>query len=171
MNRVAKNTGLVEVVAIVTALTVVPTSSQWLEKQTARLLPTHYFLVTFTVPKQLRFVLRGSQRDGYAAIFDAGSEAIRTVAGASKYLRGCQLGFFGVLHIWGRDVAVYHPHVHFVVPGGGVNEAEGVWQQTPENFFLPHAALSKVYKASSRIIFAHRASTTKSKRLRGLARM
>ena len=122
-------------------------SSQWLEKQTARLLPTHYFLVTFTVPKQLRFVLRGSQRDGYAAIFDAGSEAIRTVASASKYLRGCQLGFFGVLHTWGRDVAVYHPHVHFVVPGGGVNEAEGVWQQTPENFFLPHAALSKVYKA------------------------
>lgn len=122
-------------------------SSQWLEKQTARLLPTHYFLVTFTVPKQLRFVLRGSQRDGYAAIFDAGSEAIRTVASASKYLRGCQLGFFGVLHTWGRDVAVYHPHVHFVVPGGGANEAEGVWQQTPENFFLPHAALSKVYKA------------------------
>ena len=103
MNRVAKNTGLAEVVAIVTALTVVPTK--------------------------------------------AASEAIRTVAGASKYLRGCQLGFFGVLHIWGRDVAVYHPHVHFVVPGGGVNEAEGVWQQTPENFFLPHAALSKVYKA------------------------
>ena len=122
-------------------------ATAWLEKRTAQLLPTHYFLVTFTVPDELRWVLRGSQRDGYSAIFDAGSGAIRAVASASKYLQGCTLGFFGALHTWGRDPMVYHPHVHFVVPGGGVDRTTGAWKQTPENFFLPHAALARVYKA------------------------
>ena len=56
-------------------------------------------------------------------------------AAATKSLRGCQLGFFGVLHTWGRDPMVYHPHVHFVVPGGGVKSMIRVtrcWQATPE---------------------------------------
>ena len=122
-------------------------TAKWLEKQVARLLPVHHFLVTFTVPKELRWVLRGAQRDGYRAIFDAGSETIRDLGASSRYLNGCQLGFFGVLHTWGRDPTVYHPHVHFVVPGGGVHMQERRWQQTPENFLFAHAAVVKVYKA------------------------
>ena len=119
---------------------------RWLEKQTKRLLPVHHFLVTFTVPSELRMVLRGAQRDGYGGMFDAGSETIRDLGASSRYLKGCTLGFFGVLHTWGRDPTVYHPHIHFVVPGGGVNVTEGVWQQTPENFLFAHAAAVKVYK-------------------------
>ena len=99
----------------------------------AKLLPVHHFLVTFTVPEELRRVLRAHQRDGYTAIFNAGSETIRDLGASSKYLAGCQLGYFGVLHTWGRDPMIYHPHVHFVVPGGGLNHAEGRWQSTPEN--------------------------------------
>lgn len=119
---------------------------RWLSKQCDRLLPVHHFLVTFTVPDQLRSLLRGAQRDGYSMLFDAGSQTIRDLGESSKYLKGCTLGFFGVLHTWGRNPLVYHPHVHFVVPGGGVNTDEGRWQQSPENFLFPHAAAVKVYK-------------------------
>lgn len=123
----------------------------WLAKQTDRLLPVHYFLVTFTVPQELRFVLRGSQAEGYRALFDAAAQSIRDVGSATRSLIGCQLGFFGVLHTWGRDPLVYHPHVHFVIPGGGVNVDEngkGVrWQSTPENFLFHHRTLIDVYKA------------------------
>lgn len=119
----------------------------WLAKQTDRLLPVHHFLVTFTVPQELRSLLRRAQRDGYTAIFDCGSETIRDVASATKSLKGCELGFFGVLHTWGRDPTVYHPHVHFVVPGGGVNQKEGRWQATPKNFLFHHGTACKVYKA------------------------
>jgi hypothetical protein len=122
-------------------------TAAWLAKQTRRLLPVHHFLVTFTVPKELQLVLRRHQRHGYAALFDAGANSIRDVGSATKSLRGCQLGFFGVLHTWGRDPCVYHPHVHFVVPGGGVREDRTRWQATPENFLVHHPTLIKTYKA------------------------
>ncbi|WP_044255846.1 hypothetical protein [Rhodopirellula sp. SWK7] len=75
-------------------------------KQTDRLLPVHHFLVTFTVPEELRCVLRAHQRDGYTAIFDCGSATIRDVGAVTRSLKGCELGFFGVLHTWGRDPTV-----------------------------------------------------------------
>lgn len=122
-------------------------TTRWLERQALRLMPVHHFLVTFTVPDQVRSVLRRSQQPGYGALFDAGSQTILALAASSKYLTGCQIGFFGLLHTWGRDPCVYHPHVHFVVPGGGVSEDRSSWQQTPENFLFPHAAMVTVYKA------------------------
>jgi hypothetical protein len=122
-------------------------TSRWLEKQARRLLPVHHFLVTFTVPDQVRSVLRRSQQKGYGALFDAGSQTIIALAAGSKYLRGCRIGFWGMLHTWGRDPMVYHPHIHFVVPGGGVSEDRSSWQQTPTNFLFPHAAMIRVYKA------------------------
>lgn len=124
----------------------------WLEKQSHKLLPgVHHFLVTCTVPKELRAVMRVHPRAGYTCVFNAGADSIRAVAAQTKALRGCRLGFFGVLHTWGRDPEVYHPHVHFVVPGGGVTvdetgHATG-WQATPANFFLHHGTLVNVYKA------------------------
>jgi hypothetical protein len=122
-------------------------TTRWLEKQARRLLPVHHFLVTFTVPHQVRSVLRRSQQQGYKALFDAGSQTILALARSSKYLHGCRIGFWGMLHTWGRDPLVYHPHVHFVVPGGGVTEDRSSWQQTPTNFLFPHAAMVTVYKA------------------------
>ncbi|KAA1256903.1 putative transposase [Rubripirellula obstinata] len=122
-------------------------TSDWLAKQTDRLLPVHHFLVTFTVPEELRSLLRSNQREGYAAIFACGSETIRDVGSATRSLKGCELGFFGVLHTWGRDPTVYHPHVHFVVPGGGVNKKLDRWQQTAENFLFDHGTACRVYKA------------------------
>lgn len=123
----------------------------WLQKQADRLMPVHHFLVTFTVPEEVRAVLRRSQKKGYRCLFHAAAQSIRDVGSATKSLRGCQLGFFGVLHTWGRDPMVYHPHVHFVVPGGGVklgDSGEAIrWQATPENFLFHHGTLVKVYQA------------------------
>ena len=127
-------------------------TAAWLEKQTSRLLPVHHFLVTCTVPEELRSVLRAHQRVGYDAIFQSGSEMLRQLAANPRWLGTSKLGFFGVLHTWGRDPTVYHPHVHFVVPGGGVSEnavsEHGTqWLSTPQNFLFPGKAVSLVYKA------------------------
>lgn len=123
----------------------------WIKKQSARLMPVHHFLVTFTVPREIGSVLRGHQRDGYRCLFDASAQSIRDVGSSTKSLKGCNLGFFGVLHTWGRDPAIYHPHIHYVVPGGGVKldengQAES-WKSTPKNFLFHHGTLVKVYKA------------------------
>jgi hypothetical protein len=123
----------------------------WIEKQRDRLMPVHHFLVTFTVPRELGLVLRGSQSDGYRCLFDSSAQSIRDVGAATKSLAGCQLGFFGVLHTWGRDLRSYHPHIHYVVPGGGVKLDESGaatgWQSTPKNFLFHHGTLIQVYKA------------------------
>ena len=72
-------------------------------------------------------------------------------ASATKSLKDAQLGFFGVLHTWGRDPMVYHPHVHFVVPGGGaVLDSKGkpiAWKSTPTNFLVKHSQLVRMYNA------------------------
>jgi hypothetical protein len=124
----------------------------WLEKQSQKLLPgVHHFLVTFTASQELREVLRAYQRAGYEAMFQASSDALREVAASTRSLKDSQLGFFGVLHTWGRDPQVYHPHIHYVVPGGGaVLDSQGKpigWKSTPTNFLVHHGTLIRVYKA------------------------
>ncbi len=122
----------------------------WLAKRTAQLLPVPYYLVTFTVPAALRKIVRANQRVCYQAIFDAGSDTIRKLASGPRFIGTDRIGFFGALHTWGRDLAVYHPHVHFVVPGGGVSQDGSRWQAAPTNFLLPEKAASIVYRAKFR---------------------
>lgn len=124
----------------------------WLEKQSGKLLVgVHHFMVTFTVPQELRDALRTDRRAGYEALMRASSSALIDVAASTKALQGAQLGFFGVLHTWGRDPMVFHPHVHYLVPGGGVTyNQEGLpsdWKQTPMNFLVHHGTLIRVYRA------------------------
>ena len=118
----------------------------WLAKQTAKLLPVQHFVVTFTVPKELRPLLRAHPDVGYATIFKAGSETIRTMLRKKKDLGTDRVGFFGVLHTWGRDLTAYHPHVHFVVPGGGVSADGSKWLQSHvDQLFHPEPA-RRLYK-------------------------
>jgi hypothetical protein len=113
-------------------------------------------MVTFTVPEALRKIVRAHQRVCYRALFDGGSQTIRQLASGPRFIGTDRLGFFGALHTWGRDFTVYNPHLHFVVPGGGVSEAESSseagskWQQCPENFLLPEKAASTVFRAKFR---------------------
>ena len=118
----------------------------WLKKQTDKLLPVEHFVVTFTVPEELRLIVRAHRRDGYDAIFAAGAKTIRTLLANDRYLGSDCVGFFGALHTWGRDPLVYHPHVHFVVPGGGLSRDGSKWLQTPSGFLFPHARAIALYK-------------------------
>jgi hypothetical protein len=125
----------------------------WLEKQTDRLLPCPYFLVTFTLPAELRALARSHQRVIYAALFEASSEALRALAADPKFVGTVRLGFFGVLHTWGRTLE-YHPHVHYVVPGGGINEDGSRWLPSRADFLVPVKALSILFRAKFRDILA-----------------
>jgi hypothetical protein len=79
------------------------------------------------VPKQLRPFLRSHQRIGYGALFAASSEAIKMLAANPRFTDGDTAGFFGVLHTWGRQLQ-YHPHIHYVVPGGMLESQGGGWR-------------------------------------------
>ena len=125
-------------------------TQQWLQKQAHRLLPVHYFLVTFTVPEEVRSLLRACPQEGYDALFAAGSQTIRDLLKNPKWLGSEHVGFLGVLHTWGRDPMVYHPHVHFVVPGGGLSDDGTKWLATPTNFLFPEACASPVYRQKFR---------------------
>ena len=121
----------------------------WLENQIDRLLPCPYFLLTFTVPAGLRAWVRQHQRVAYAAMFEASSAAIKTLAADPKYVGTPRCGFFGVLHTWGRTLE-YHPHVHYVVPGGGISEDGSRWLASRADFFVPVRALSILFRAKFR---------------------
>jgi hypothetical protein len=121
----------------------------WLDKQTDRLLPCPYFLVTFTLPAELRALARSHQRAVYSALFEASSQALRTLAADPRFVGTDRIGFFGVLHTWGRTLE-YHPHVHYVVPGGGISANGACWLPSRADFFVPVKALSIVFRAKFR---------------------
>jgi hypothetical protein len=124
-------------------------TQQWLKTHIQRQLPGHHFLITFTVPEQLRSFIRQHQRLGYSALFKASSEAIKKLAKDPKHIGGDLPGFFGVLHTWGRTLQ-YHPHIHYIVSGGALRSSDGSWHPSRIDFFLPVKALSKIFRAKFR---------------------
>lgn len=121
----------------------------WLEKQTQRLLPCPYFLITFTVPAGLRAFARSHPRQAYQAMFEASSGALKALAEDPRHIGTKRPGFFGVLHTWGRDLT-YHPHVHYVVPAGGLSEDGESWLPSGNQFYLPVRPLSILYRSKFR---------------------
>jgi hypothetical protein len=128
-------------------------AKQWLETQLAKLLPCCYFLITFTVPQQLRRFVRSHPRECYRALFDAAAATLRELASNSKYVGSSQLGMTGVLHTGGRTLC-YHPHVHFIVPGGAISEDGQSWLPSRANFFVPVRAASILFRAKFKQIMA-----------------
>jgi hypothetical protein len=121
----------------------------WLERQINRQLPGHHFMITFTVPEKLRGFIRSNQRPCYAALFKASADTIKKLAADKKYIGGDLAGFFGVLHTWGRQLQ-YHPHIHYIAPGGALSRKENKWHCARIDFYLPVRALSKIFKAKFR---------------------
>ena len=95
-------------------------------------------------------LLRACPKEGYDAIFRAGSETIRALLSNPKWLGAHDVGFLGVLHTWGRDPMVFHPHVHFIVPGGGVSADGTQWLSTKPGFLFPEAVASPIYRQKFR---------------------
>ena len=116
-------------------------ATEWITRQKRKLLPVPYYLITFTVPQALRAWFRSHQRTAYSLLLKESAATLQDVARRDKYL-GAELGFLSVLHTWGRQLQ-YHPHIHCVVPAGGLRQ-DGLrwcWPKTP-NFFLPQAVLA-----------------------------
>jgi uncharacterized Zn finger protein (UPF0148 family) len=121
-------------------------SDEWLQKQEAKALPVNYFMITFTVPQELRRLIRANQRIAYAALFKAAADAIKKLAKDPRFV-GCDTaGFTGILHTWTRMLE-YHPHVHFIVPGGGIDKAGTEWKASSAAFFVHARPLSVIYRA------------------------
>jgi hypothetical protein len=115
----------------------------WAQRQQNKLLPVPYFLVTFTVPEALRAVIRSHPRQLHAALFRESSGALADVALSQL---GVELGFTGVLHTWTRQLS-YHPHVHYLVPGGGLTPDGLRWKRVRDpQFLLPQAVLAARFK-------------------------
>jgi len=120
-------------------------SDAWLRKQLEKALPTDYFMFTFTVPEQLRRLIRSNQKVCYTALFNAASTALKKLAKDPKYV-GCDLaGFTAVLHTWTRQLE-YHPHVHFIVPGGGLDAAGKEWKGANPTCYVHARPLSKLFR-------------------------
>jgi len=121
-------------------------NDRWLTEQSARRLDVPYFLVTFTLPAKLRPFVRAHQRVAYAALFRAASGALEKLARDPRFLGPARIGFTAVLHTWGRQLA-YHPHLHVVVPAGGVSDDGKRWIASRPDFFVPVRALSIIFRA------------------------
>jgi hypothetical protein len=121
---------------------------QWLARQTDLLLPVPYFLVTFTLPEGLRGLARSHQRQVYNVLFQTFAAALQVLAADPRFVGG-QLGFLGVLQTWTGDLT-YHPHVHYLVPSGGL-AADGHAARRARNAFLVHVKpLSRLFRAKFR---------------------
>ncbi len=119
-------------------------SEKWIEKQKEKLLPVNYFMVTFTVPQELRFIIRSNQKLFYSILFQAASEALKELLTDPKYAGG-ESGFTAILHTWTRQL-IYHPHPHFIVPGGAFDIERNVWNKASNKFLIPVKLLSRIFR-------------------------
>ena len=115
----------------------------WLARQQQLRLPVPYFLLTFTLPAALRDLARCQQKCIYQLLFRASAVATQELARDPRFVGG-QIGMIGILHTWARDLS-YHPHVHYLVPGGGL--VENHWQSSRPDFLVPVRPLSVLFRA------------------------
>lgn len=123
-------------------------TEDWLELQRELLLPVPYFMLTFTLPSELRELASHNQKLIYTLLFRASAQAAQKLAQDPRYVGG-QIGLVGVLHTWTRNL-IFHPHVHYLAPGGGLSADGQTWLRAHHNFFLPVKALSKLFRTAFR---------------------
>jgi hypothetical protein len=119
-------------------------AARWLEARAAELLPVPYFHLVFTLPDALDPIALANPRVVYDLLLRSAAETVLTVA-ADVELLGGQTGVLAVLHTWGQNLQ-FHPHVHCVVPGGGLSPDGTRWVASPGHFFLPVRVLSRVFR-------------------------
>ena len=120
------------------------TRAQWLEDRQAELLPVEYFHVVFTVPQEIAAIAYQNKAVVYDILFRATAETLRTIAADPKHL-GAEIGFIAILHTWGQNL-MHHPHLHCVVPGGGISPDGEQWVSCRPGFFLPVRVLSRLFR-------------------------
>ena len=117
---------------------------RWLEARRGELLPTRYVHVVFTLPHQLAPLALQNKSEIYDLLFRASAETLLAVA-LDPHLLGAEIGFFSVLHTWNQQL-LHHPHIHCVIPAGGLAPDHSRWIAAPDGFFLPVKVLSRVFR-------------------------
>lgn len=118
--------------------------AKWLEARKAELLPTPYFHVVFTVPEQIAAIAYYNRKALYDILFQATAQTLLTIARDPQHL-GAAIGFFAILHTWGQKL-LFHPHLHCVIPGGGISPDRQSWTGCRPGFFLPVRVLSRLFR-------------------------
>lgn len=116
----------------------------WIYERSKSLLPTHYFHMVFTVPEQLNSLILFNQKELYSILFSSVSETLLELAKDKKYLNA-DIGFTTVLHTWGQNL-MNHPHIHCIVPGGGLSLDKCKWIKSKQKFFIPVKVLSRKFR-------------------------
>jgi hypothetical protein len=130
---------------------------EWLDARQADLLPVEYFHIVFTVPASIGSIAYQNKAAVYAILFEAAAETLRTIAADKKHL-GASIGMTMVLHTWGQTLT-HHPHVHCIVPGGGLSPDGASWMSCKPGYFLPERVLSRLFRRLflTRLKAAHQA--------------
>jgi hypothetical protein len=118
---------------------------QWIENQLSKRLPAPYYLITFTLPYQLRGLALNYQKEIYSLMFDCVQDVLKTFTQNDKKLQGTP-GFTTVLHTHSRSLD-FHPHIHVVIPGASINKKTGLWRVKSPGYLFNHKALAKVFRA------------------------
>lgn len=120
------------------------TARDWLEARQAELLPVPYYHVVFTVPAEIADIACHNKSVVYDLLFKASAETVLTIAADPKHI-GAKLGITSVLHTWGSAMT-HHPHIHMIVPGGGISMDGTRWISCKPGFFLPVRVLSRLFR-------------------------
>jgi len=123
--------------------------NKWLKKRLKELLPTHYYHVVFTIPHLLNNLALYNKALFFNILFEASSMTLKEISSNPKYL-GAKMGFLGVLHTWGQAL-LGHPHIHYIVPGGGIaidEDGNERWLELPkkDKFLFPKKVLSNLFR-------------------------
>lgn len=117
---------------------------KWLEERNKDLLPIPYYHVVFTVPSELKELMLRNKKEMYSLLFKSSSETLMELSKDKKYL-GAKIGFIGILHTWGQNI-IDHPHIHYIVTGGGLSLDEKEWVTSKKDFFLPVEVISTLFR-------------------------
>ncbi len=130
-------------------------AKEWLDERAAELLPVPYYHVVFTLPASIGDIAYHNKAVVYGMLFQAAAETLVTIAADPKHL-GARIGITAVLHTWGSALT-HHPHVHMIVPGGGISPDGERWVACRPGFFLPVRVLSRLFRRLflERLVAAH----------------
>ncbi len=120
-------------------------NQQWIDNQLGKLLPAQYYLITFTLPSQLRDLAWKYQKKIYSLMFACVQDVLKTFTQNDKKLQG-KAGFTAMLHSHSRALD-YHPHIHVLMPGASINTKTGLWRVKSSDYLFSHKALAKVFRA------------------------
>lgn len=121
---------------------------EWLEKQTEKLLPVEYFMVTFTLPNKLRPVVRSHQKECYKILFHSSADSLKKLALDKRFIGG-KIGMTGVLHTWSRQLT-FHPHIHVIIPGIAISYNNQKITFSKDGFLMRVEPLSIIFRAKFR---------------------